>query len=169
MTENEFISLSKAVSRNAFMVLEEISISTDNILTSVFWNMINRSYLCVMVYRLLLTSNVFLKNHFLPVFSIQMILLWRQQLAFYKENIEKAVNLSWSPTVDKLEKGEPTKELQDLLRNLSVVGKSHHCIRERKIRVVKSLADNIMYNTSNGQFLTLKHCSIVPVCSKLNL
>ena len=28
------------------------------------------------------------------------------------------------------------------------------------MRVVKSLANNIMYNISNGQFLTLKHCSL---------
>ena len=77
-----------------------------------------------------------------------------------KEKLEKAEKLSWPPTVEELEKREPTKELQDFLRNLLVGGESHHCIGERKIRVVKSLADDIMSNISNGQFLTLKHYSL---------
>ena len=50
--------------------------------------------------------------------------------------------------------------IQDFLGTLLVGGGSYHCIRERKIRVVESLQDNIMYNMSNGQFLTLKHCSL---------
>ena len=80
-----------------------------------------------------------------------------------KEKIEKAEELSWPPTVEELEKPnnkEPTKELQDFLRNLLVGGESHHCIGERKIRVVKSLADDIIYNIPNGQFLTLRLCSL---------
>ena len=77
-----------------------------------------------------------------------------------KEKIEKAEKLSWPPTIEELEKREPTKELQDFLGNLLVGGESHHCIREKKIRVVKSLADDIMYDISNEQFLTLKHCSL---------
>ena len=77
-----------------------------------------------------------------------------------KDKIEKAEKLSWPPTVKELENREPTKELQDFLRNLLIGGESHHCIGERKIRVVKSLADDIMYSISNGQFLTLKHCSL---------
>ena len=77
-----------------------------------------------------------------------------------KEKIEKDEKLAWPPIAEELEKREPTKDLQDFLRNLLVGGESHHCIGERTIRVVKSLADNIMYNMSNGQFLTLKHCSL---------
>lgn len=77
-----------------------------------------------------------------------------------KEKIEKAGKLSWPTSVEELEKREPTKKLQDFLRNLLVGGERHHCIRERKIRVVQSLAGNIMYNKSNGQFITFKHCSL---------
>ena len=73
-----------------------------------------------------------------------------------KEKIEKAQKLSWPPTVEELAKREPTKELLDFLRHLLVGGDSHHGIGERKLRVVKFLADDIMYQISNGQYLTLK-------------
>ena len=49
--------------------------------------------------------------------------------------------------------------------NLLVGGESHHCITERKDYVVKSLADDIMYNISNGQFLTL-NMEIISRCFK---
>ena len=52
-----------------------------------------------------------------------------------KETIEKAEKLSWPPTVEELEKREPTKELLDFLRHLLVGGDSHHGIGERKLRV----------------------------------
>ena len=77
-----------------------------------------------------------------------------------KEKIEKAEKLSWSPTVEELEKREPTKGVLDFLRHLLVGGDSLHGIGERKLRVVKSLADDIMYQISNGQCLTLKHFSL---------
>ena len=77
-----------------------------------------------------------------------------------KEKVEKVEKLSWPPTVEELEKRELTMELLDFLRHLLVGGDSHHGIGERKLRVVKSLADNIMYQISNRQYLTLKHCSL---------
>ena len=67
-----------------------------------------------------------------------------------KEKIASAESLSWPPTVEELTKREPTKELIDFLRNVIIGGDSHHSAREKKSRVIQSLADDIMYHISHG-------------------
>jgi len=79
------------------------------------------------------------------------------------ETIEKPKSSSWPPTVDELEDKERTSEvkyLSQFLKYLLVGEDSHHLIADSKHRVIKSIADDIIYNISNGKFLTLKHCSL---------
>ena len=75
------------------------------------------------------------------------------------EMIKKASQLSWSPSVDELESKsrEPLAELTASLSKL-LIDDSHHSIGSTKRRVVRSIADDIFYNLSNGGFLTAKQC-----------
>ena len=76
------------------------------------------------------------------------------------EMIKKASQLSWPPSVDELESKsrEPPAELTAFLSKL-LIDVSHHSIGSTKSRVVRSIADDIIYNVSNGGFLTAKQCA----------
>ena len=73
------------------------------------------------------------------------------------EMINKASQLSWPPSVDELESKsrEPPAELTAFLSKL-LIDDSHHSIENTKSRVVRFIGDNIIYNVSNGGFLTAK-------------
>ena len=75
--------------------------------------------------------------------------------------IKKAGQLSWPPSVDELESKsrEPPAELTAFLSKL-LIDDSHHSIGSTKSRVVRSIADDIIYNVSNGGFLTAKQCAL---------
>ena len=77
------------------------------------------------------------------------------------EMIKKASQLSWSPSVNELESKsrEPLAELTASLSKL-LIDDSHHSIGSTKRRVVRSIADDIIYNLSNGGFLTAKQCAL---------
>ena len=65
--------------------------------------------------------------------------------------IKKASQLSWSPSVDELESKskEPPAELTTFFSKL-LIDASHHSIGSTKSRVVRSIADDIIYKASNG-------------------
>ena len=69
------------------------------------------------------------------------------------EIIKKATQLLWSPSVDELESRstEPLAELTDFLSKL-LIDNSHHSVGSTKSRVVRSIADDIIYNVSSGGF-----------------
>ena len=75
------------------------------------------------------------------------------------EMIKKASQLSWPPSVDELESkyreppAEPTVFLSKLL-----IDDSHYSIGSTKSCVVRSIANDIIYNVSSGGFLTAKQC-----------
>ena len=73
----------------------------------------------------------------------------------------KASQLSWPPSVDELESKsrEPPAELTAFLSKL-LIDDSHHSIGSTKSRAVRSIADDIIYNVSNGGFLTAKQCAL---------
>ena len=77
------------------------------------------------------------------------------------EMINKASQLSWPPSVDELESKsrEPPAELTAFLSKL-LIDDSHHSIENTKNRVVRFIGDNIIYNVSNGGFLTAKQCAL---------
>ena len=76
--------------------------------------------------------------------------------------IKKASQLSWPPSVDELENKsrEPPAELTAFFSKL-LIDDSHHSIGSTKSRVVRSVADDIIYNVSSGGFLTAKQCALV--------
>ena len=78
------------------------------------------------------------------------------------EMIKKSSQLSWPPSVDELESKsrEPPAELTAFLSKL-LIDDSHHSIGSTKSRVVRSVADDIIYNVSSGGFLTAKQCALV--------
>ena len=42
-----------------------------------------------------------------------------------------------------------------------IIGKPSQCgVSEKKMRIVRSIADDLVYNISNRSILTLKHCSL---------
>ena len=70
--------------------------------------------------------------------------------------------LSWSPTVEEL-KEERRNPLMILLKFLCdlIIGKPSQCeVSEKKMRIVRSIADDLVYNISNRSIDTLKHCSL---------
>ena len=69
------------------------------------------------------------------------------------EIIKKATQLLWSPSVDELESRstEPLAELTAFLSKL-LIDDSHHSVGSTKSRVVRSIADDIIYNVSSGGF-----------------
>ena len=73
----------------------------------------------------------------------------------------KASQLSWPLSVDELESKsrEPPAELTAFLSKL-LINDSHHSIGSTKSRAVRSIADDIIYNVSNGGFLTAKQCAL---------
>ena len=73
------------------------------------------------------------------------------------EMIKKASQLSWPPSVDELKSKsrKPPAELTAFLSKL-LIDDSHHSIGSTKSRVVRSIADDIIYNISNGGFLSAK-------------
>ena len=77
------------------------------------------------------------------------------------EMIKKASQLSWPPSVDELESKsrEPLAELTGFLSKL-LIDDSHHSIGSTKSCVVRYIANNIIYNVSNGGLLTAKQCAL---------
>ena len=75
--------------------------------------------------------------------------------------IKKASQLAWSPSVDELEtkSREPPAELTAFLSNF-LIDDSHHSVGSTKSCVVRFIADDIIYNVSNGSFLTVKQCTL---------
>ena len=70
--------------------------------------------------------------------------------------------LSWPPTVEKL-KEERRNTSMILLKFLCdlITGKPSRCeVSEKKMTIVRSIADDLVYNISNRSILTLKHCSL---------
>ena len=70
--------------------------------------------------------------------------------------------LSWSPTVEKL-KEERRNTSMILLKFLCdlITGKPSRCeVSEKKMTIVRSIADDLVYNISNRSILTRKHCSL---------
>ena len=77
------------------------------------------------------------------------------------EMIKKPSQLSWPPSVDELE-SKPRERAAELTAFLSklLIDDSHHSIGSTISRVVRSIADDIIYNLSNGGFLTAKQCAL---------
>ena len=77
------------------------------------------------------------------------------------EMIKKASQLSWPQSVDELE-SKPRERAAELTAFLSklLIDDSHHSIGSTISRVVRSIADDIIYNVSNGGFLTAKQCAL---------
>ena len=75
--------------------------------------------------------------------------------------IEQADPLSWPPSVDELERRSRETQVQliQFLHKL-LIGDSHNSIGSTKSRIAQSIADDIIYNISNGNFLGVKHCSM---------
>ena len=75
--------------------------------------------------------------------------------------IKKASQLAWPPSVDELEtkSREPPAELTAFLSNF-LIDDSHHSVGSTKSCVVRFIADDIIYNVSNGSFLTAKQCTL---------
>ena len=68
----------------------------------------------------------------------------------------------WPPTAEQLEdeNRDPTQPLQQFVQRLLVGVDSYHVIGDKKDRLVRSFADDLMFAISNGSYLTLKHCSL---------
>ena len=76
----------------------------------------------------------------------------------YKE-VEK---LSWPPTVEELkeENRKPPMVLLKFLCDL-IFGERSRCeVSEKKMRIARSIADDLVYNITNRSIVTLKHCSV---------
>ena len=77
------------------------------------------------------------------------------------EMIKKASPLSWPPSEDGLESKsrEPPAELTAFLSKLLTYD-SHYFFGSTTSRAVRSIADDIIHNVSNGVFLTAKQCAL---------
>ena len=77
-------------------------------------------------------------------------------------NIENEEKLTCPPTVEQLEneKRSPPQVLLQFLHRILHSDNNHHIIGEKKNKVGRSIADDLMYAVSRGSYLTLKHCSI---------
>ena len=71
--------------------------------------------------------------------------------------------LSWPPTVEELK--EERKNLPMILSKFLcdlIIGKPSRCeVSEKKMRIVRSIADDLVYNISNRSSLTLKHVRLL--------
>lgn len=85
----------------------------------------------------------------------------RQNRKSVVDMIDQAEPLSWPPTVDELKRrsAQTPAELLQFLSKL-LIGDSHHAIGSTKTRVSQSIAQDIIYSISNGNFLGIKHCSL---------
>ena len=72
----------------------------------------------------------------------------------------KHEKLSWPPKIEELQddKRQSPKPLIDFLQNL-LVGDNSSIVHGKSL-IIRSIADDVMYNISGGSFLTLKHCSL---------
>ena len=71
------------------------------------------------------------------------------------------IRRSWPPSVDELEsksREEPAEVIVFLSKLL--IDDSHHSIGSTKSCVLRSIANDIIYNVSNEGFLTAKHCAL---------
>ena len=72
-----------------------------------------------MVYRVIISKQCLSEKSFFPHVQHSNDFIMETAASILqnsvKEKIEKSEKLSWSPTVEELEKREPTKELQDFL------------------------------------------------------
>ena len=72
------------------------------------------------------------------------------------DTISTSSDMSWPPDVDSLKNRKPPEILEAFYRNLLGFNKQ----TEKSVRIVNSLCSNVLYNISNGKFLTLKHTTI---------
>ena len=70
--------------------------------------------------------------------------------------ISTSSDMSRPPDVDSLKKCKPPETLEAFYRNLLGFNKQ----TEKSVRIVNSLCSDVLYNISNGKFLTLKHTTI---------
>ena len=72
------------------------------------------------------------------------------------DTISTSSDLSWPPDVDSLKNRKPTEILETFYRNLLGFNKE----TEKSVRIANSLNSDVLYNISNGKFLTLKHTTL---------
>ena len=72
------------------------------------------------------------------------------------DTISTSSDMSWPPDVDSLKNRKPPEILEAFYRNLLGFNKQ----TEKSVRIVNSLCSDVLYNISNGKFLTLKHTTI---------
>ena len=115
--------------------------------------------LSIMKFRPSLAQNVFMRKHWED--NRTLVLAATIIRKSVDEMIKKVSELAWPPSVDEIENKsrEPPAELTAFLSKL-LIDDSHHSIGSTKSRVVRSIADDIIYNVSNGGFLTAKQCTL---------
>ena len=74
------------------------------------------------------------------------------------DTVRESSDMTWPPDVDKLNAHDrkPPEILQHFYRILLGFNKP----TEKSVRIVDSLCADILYNISNGKFITLKHTSV---------
>ena len=72
------------------------------------------------------------------------------------DTISTSFDMSWPPDVHSLKNRKPPKILEAFYRNLLGFNKQ----TEKSVRIVNSLYSDVLYNISNGKFLTFKHTTL---------